>query len=158
MSFYFCIQTVGAVGSFYSNAVGAERERFVIGVIALASVVELIAGSVLCSKDHDCQDEVAFSVAAGVVSLFVCIFCLFTYVVPLLPTSIFLFIWWTISTGVLTFGHAAPFYLVGNGYLSTWICFIASLYLVHLNSGLGQGYGATGGDAGGNEERPTAGS
>jgi len=157
LSFYFCIETVGAVGSAYSKAVGVESKRFAIGVITLASIVEVIAGSVLCSKDRECKDEVAFSVAAGAISFIVCILHLsLGNVFPFMPASIFLFIWWTVSTGVLTFGDAAPFYFVGNGYLSTWICFIASLYIFHVGFGVGEKLGAFGGDFAASEQNPTA--
>jgi len=157
MSFYFCIQTVSAFGKAYSKAVGSDNERFAIGVIIIGSIIELIAGSVLCGKAPKCEDEVAFSVAAGVVSFIVCILYLISgEVFPLMPASIFMFIWWTISTGILTFGDKAPFYLVGNGYLSTWICFIASLYLFHVGFGLREKLGAFGGGTNGSEENPTA--
>jgi len=157
MSFYFCIQTVSAVGNAYSKAVGSDNERFAIGVIIVGSIIELIAGSVLCAKAPKCEDKVAFSVAAGVVSFIVSILYLISgEVFPLMPASIFMFIWWTISTGILTFGDKAPFYLVGNGYLSTWICFIASLYLFHVGFGLREKLGTFGGGAAGSEENPTA--
>jgi len=143
MSFYFCSKTVGAVGSAYSEAVGSETQRSAIGVIIMASIIELIAGSVLCDKDNECEKEVAFSVAAGVISLVICMLYLISGDnFPLMYASLFLFIWWTISTGVLTFGTRAPFYLVGNGYISTWICFITSLYLLNMGFGLGEKFEA----------------
>jgi len=157
MSFYFCIQTVSAVGNAWSKAVGTDNERFAFGVIIIGSIIELIAGSVLCATAPKCEDKVAFSVAAGVVSFIVSILYLITgEVFPLMPASIFMFIWWSISTWILTFGRHAPFYLVGNGYLSTWICFIASLYLFHVGFGLREKLGTFGGRADGNEENPTA--
>jgi len=139
MSFYFCTQTVGAVGSAYSEALGSEGERFTVGILIMSSFVEVIAASVLCSKDNECKNEIAFSVAAGVISLVVCLLYLVTNeIFPLVTAGIFLFVWWTISTGVLTFGVHAPFLLVGNGYISTWVCFGASFYLCHLGMGLGE--------------------
>lgn len=143
MSFYFCTKTVAAVGSAYSDAVGTETQRFAVGILIMASIVELIAGSVLCDKHYNCEDEVAFSVAAGVISLILCML----YLVagdhfPLMYVALLLFIWWTISTGVLTFGTKAPFYLVGNGYISTWLCFITSLYLCNIGFGFGEKFGA----------------
>lgn len=153
MSFYFCIQTVESVGSAYWEAVATEKEKFTFGVLILASIVELIAGSVLCSKEYECKDKVAFSVAAGVISFVICIIYLASGdLFPLIHAAAILFIWWTISTGVLTFGPYAPFILVGNGYISTWICFIASLYLCHLGFGIGDKLGAFGGGGGGSGE------
>jgi len=152
MSFYFCSQTVGAVGNAYSDARGSEVERFTVGILILSSLVEVIAASVLCSKvDNECKNEIAFSVAAGVISLLVCLLYLVTKIFPLVTAGIFLFMWWTISTGVLTFGAHAPFVLVGNGYISTWVCFGASFYLCHLGMGLGERLGAFSG-GGGNAE------
>jgi len=146
MSFYFCIQTIESIGSVYWEAVATERERFTLGVIIVASLFEVIAGSVLCSKYDECKDEVAFSVAAGVISFIICVLYLISGdLFPLMHAAGILFIWWTISTGVLTFGTRAPFLLVGNGYISTWICFIASLYLCHLGFGLGEKLGAMSG-------------
>lgn len=157
MSFYFCIETISAVGNAYSKAVGSDNERFAIGVIIIGSIVELIAGSVLCGKAPECKDNVAFSVAAGVVSFIVSILYLISgEVFPLMPASIFMFIWWTIAVGILTFGDKSPFFLVGNGYLSTWICFIASLYLFHVGFGLREKLGTFGSTAAGGEENPTA--
>jgi len=157
MSFYFCIQTISAVGNAYSKAVGSDNERFAVGVIIIGSIIEVIAASVLCGKAPECKDKVAYSVAAGVVSFIVSILYLISGdVFPLMPMSIFMFFWWTISIGILTFGDEAPFFLVGNGYLSSWMCFIASLYLFHVGVGLREKLGTFGSGIASNEENPTA--
>jgi len=153
LSFYFCTRTVGAVENAYSQAVESERERFTVGVLLIASFIEVIEASVLCSKDNECVKEVAFAVAAGVISIAVCfIYQVTNDAFPLVHAAIILFVWWTICTGVLTFGAHAPFKLVGNGYLSTWVSFGASFYLCHLGFGLGEKLAAVGANVGGGGE------
>lgn len=69
--------------------------------------------------------ELAYALSVSVISLVICLAIQTAeYIQPGLlekvekPASLFLFFWWVIGTGVITF--QAPFLVAGNGYFSAW--------------------------------------
>ena len=75
----------------------------------------------------------AAQVACSIISAFLTAVHIFTHrFQPALHTQMapglgaFLVIWWICGVGAGTF--KAPFKSFGNGYISEWICFFASLY------------------------------
>jgi len=115
-----------------------ETETACIGGILVASCVELAQASQNCTEELiDCEEENAFAVAVGTISLFLCI----CYVICLLfkrdfiskftqYLSLFLLIWWTVGVIVLTFKH--PFNTTGNGYFACWGALLLSIYYCQL--------------------------
>jgi len=45
------------------------------------------------------------------------------------PTAIFLLIWWTAGTGIMTFEH--PFKATSNGYFGAWLALVSAAILCH---------------------------
>lgn len=69
--------------------------------------------------------ELAYALSVSVISLAACLIIQTgEFVKPGLlekvekPVSLFLFVWWAIGTGVITF--QGPFFVAGNGYFSAW--------------------------------------
>merc|ERR1719229_590832 len=114
----------------------------------------MIHDSVICSKLPDCRDDDAFGVAAGVIGFVAAIAYLYSGAIGPDFGAGFMFLWWTISLGVLTFNTSAPNVTVNNGYLAIWTAFLTSVYMCQLvffpNSGDGSG-GVDGGMGGGSE-------
>lgn len=74
---------------------------------------------------RDNYPELSYAISVSVVSLATCLIIQTgEFVKPGLlgkvekPVSMFLFLWWSIGTGVITF--KAPFRFAGNGYFSAW--------------------------------------
>ncbi len=91
----------------------------------------------LCDEFSFCEDEIAYAVAAGAISAFVCaVFLVLNFLNRANEkiayyTSIGLFVWWIPAVGVLTFDFPFTTTLIGNGYFASWGCFLISLNLVH---------------------------
>lgn len=124
-------------------------QDFVVGSSVLPLSIQLIASIVLCIAVGQLPTQVQnweYTVAVGVVAaafsfIGLLIFNLkrdvydkilftapiFQEVTVGLLLAIFLFIWWAIGTGIITF--QAPFNGAGNfnGYFSAWVGFIASV-------------------------------
>lgn len=156
-SFILCYQAW--MGAVPDAAAASKDPKMFIAIIMAASFFEMWAAATLChamsgtynGKSHTCQDEYAWSLAVGVISLFICIVITImgcTCPNPLVDKicSILLFLLWISGVGVCTFN--APFtsacsnygwswagagswgYGTGNGYFACWIAFIAScMYL-----------------------------
>eukprot|EP00299_Pterocystis_sp_00344_P004912 c1620_g1_i1.p2 GENE.c1620_g1_i1~~c1620_g1_i1.p2 ORF type:complete len:279 (+),score=65.73 c1620_g1_i1:43-879(+) len=117
----------------------SELDRNVI-LILMASLVELTASAKICDDRDDCKHEYAFAVAVGAISLFSAIVYVFLLrfvpavaeiIAPIL--SLFLTVWWGVSSGVVTF--KIPFKYTSNGYFSSWIAFGASLMFAYNTVG-----------------------
>lgn len=116
----------------YESIVGPCVGQFVAAVVLLISVVVF-----------PIRINYGFGIAASVIAILSSLFG--TYIannsnignrvlgqVPLLgdltvhsANAMFLFIWWIVTTGVLTFN--GPFIETGNGYLAVWAGFILSI-------------------------------
>merc|ERR1719510_2531853 len=110
-------------------------ERGLVVCIMVASCVEMITAAMACNEKDICDDAYGFAVAAGVISVLVCCAAILKAdLVPIKFVSMFLALWWTVCVGVLTFPdpYGVPFDQPGNGYFSTWVCFLASCYLAFL--------------------------
>jgi len=132
MSGGFASQTVDAVANRKSSMQPAALDRAIVFLIFSASVVVIIAGSVICDARDSCDNDFAFAVSSGVLSACVClIYLLAQGAVPIQMAAGFLGAWWFVSTGVLTFDEGDPFGTVGNGYFAVWGCFLSSFYFVY---------------------------
>lgn len=120
-----------------------------------ASLVAMIQSSINCDEAKDCEDELAWAVAAGTVSfvtvlamlIIVCVMDkedgqnIFYYI------SAFLVIWWVAGVGVSTYKDG-PFTKMGNGYFSMWLALFSAAKLFEAvkpkeegkSAGAGTGY------------------
>ncbi|PNW77184.1 hypothetical protein CHLRE_10g425850v5 [Chlamydomonas reinhardtii] len=137
--------SMASVGTALKESFAANAAVY---YILAASIVELIAAGVLCEK---CDSYVAWAVAVGAISTFftfvhaiICTFkpSLAAKIAPFLST--FLVLWWIPGAGIPTF--KSPFVVVGNGYFSCWVAFLASLVFFQHN-GLALMSGASGSEA-----------
>mmetsp|Transcript_15879 Transcript_15879/g.25904 ORF Transcript_15879/g.25904 Transcript_15879/m.25904 type:complete len:315 (-) Transcript_15879:170-1114(-) len=101
-------------------------------LILLTSIVELAAAGVACHNSSNCNNQTAFAVAIGAISIL--------WVLPfMILSSLDLFelygssllaCFWIVGAGVLTFDQ--PFSFTGNGFFSTWIATLGSCYWFYL--------------------------
>jgi len=104
-----------------------------VGGILIASCIELAQAAEDCDKFNECdEDEYAYAVAVGSVSLILCVlhFILYNFCPGMIANfnkyiPIFFFLWWAIGTIVMTFDK--PFPDTGNGYFACWGAAILSL-------------------------------
>eukprot|EP00298_Acanthocystis_sp_HF-20_P012972 c20144_g3_i1.p1 GENE.c20144_g3_i1~~c20144_g3_i1.p1 ORF type:complete len:298 (+),score=118.02 c20144_g3_i1:23-895(+) len=107
-------------------------------VITICSGVVLVAAGRICDASKNCQNELAFAVAVGVLGS---ITGAILIALERLPSNkffgllkqifaVFSAVLWTIGACVSTF--RSPFTATGNGYFASWVAFAASLYYVHL--------------------------
>lgn len=115
---------------------------------ALPLSVMFVAGIILCIATGQLPSSVrnwGYTIAAGVVSSVFSLFGLILYqkqdvytrklfeaplvgeVTPGLILAMFLFVWWSIATGIITFSDPFTGTSNANGYLSTWIGLVASV-------------------------------
>jgi hypothetical protein len=126
-------------------AITASFDYYCNPVIHAASVVLVVQAS------QDCYDRnefalgggscggtgggnVAFAIAAGVISAFVCGVWKVTEAAPTNRGSMSLFqaAWWTLATTLLTFGH--PYKYTGNAFFACWSGMVSAWYLAHKHS------------------------
>eukprot|EP00294_Goniomonas_avonlea_P012064 CAMPEP_0114540450 /NCGR_PEP_ID=MMETSP0114-20121206/775_1 /TAXON_ID=31324 /ORGANISM="Goniomonas sp, Strain m" /LENGTH=199 /DNA_ID=CAMNT_0001724615 /DNA_START=293 /DNA_END=892 /DNA_ORIENTATION=- len=133
--------TVGLVRSAIDRATAGLKEAAATSValasIFVASTIELVAAAEACDKAASCEKQYAWAVAVGCLAIF---FSLIQMVLskfvegvssrsaPVMA-AIFLALW-VPGVGVLTFDR--PFPGTGNGYFSSWVALIASIYYASL--------------------------
>lgn len=120
---------------------GHTVPRSCLAILLVSSLFELWAAASLCHSSFSCQNELAWAVACGAISLFICL-CMTVMascdstksVASQLQTfvAVLLFLLWAAGAGICTF--KGPFNTAcgssANGYFACWISFIAScLYL-----------------------------
>jgi len=131
----------------------SEEEQYQLGVLGslvgllIASLIEMIQASKVCSDAEKCEGSEAFAVALGSVSSFCCLAVVianrcvkrsrksFVYnkridehLLPYL--SIFLTLWWVVGVVLCTFDE--PFEETGNGYFACWMALLAALYFCQI--------------------------
>jgi hypothetical protein len=116
-----------------------QHELVLLGGIFFGSVITMIAASRACDTESQgsCENNNAFAVSVGVISLVFVGFHLVTHFYAkdlhnrLTPAiGAFLAIWWLVGVGSSTF--ESPFKVVGNGYMAMWLSFSLSMYYVTL--------------------------
>jgi len=123
----------GAVNKVYSHGATASTDTQALWVMFFASVIELVSAGVLCDASVNCTDEIAWAVAVGAISVFMCIIALALgdKLGPIkLVLALLLLGLWIFGAGVLTFD--SPFIFTGNGYFSCWVAFFASVVWAYI--------------------------
>jgi len=131
-------ENYGDVSVADQSETSLETENGCVGGILVASCVELAQAAQNCQESYiKCEDENAYAVSVGCVSLFFCLcyfLCLYlkhTLVAKFTQyLSLFLMLWWGVGTIVLTFD--APFNTTGNGYFACWGAALLSILYCQL--------------------------
>jgi hypothetical protein len=109
----------------------------VIAVLFGASLVVLLQAAIWCDN---CEGKEAYTVAVGAVSGIITLIYLMMARYNRLPSNgrfvlaVFMFIWWTIGAGVLTF-PGGMFQFTGNGYFGAWGAWCCSAWLMKTEYG-----------------------
>jgi len=132
-SYYLVFVTVPFIGervAYLTNReTGAYSDHRNAFAILASSVVEITVASLLCRDSGDCRRVNAWAVSAGAISAFVTLIFLMSYrgiSEARVFISFFLLLLWIPGCGILTFW--TPFTGLGNGYFSSWLAFLFSLY------------------------------
>jgi len=132
MSGSYAWQTVDCISRRRDCTRTPVVSRAAVFFILMGSVIEIIAASIVCSKQTVCSNDYAFAVVSGVLSACVCLLHLLgDGKLPVYVLAGFLGFWWIVSTGVLTLDVDDPFGDAGNGYFAVWSCFLGSFYLCY---------------------------
>jgi len=127
--------TTGDVEADKPTSRGQELLENLGGVIAVlfgSSLVVLTQAALACDN---CEGKDAYTVAVGAASAIIALFYLMMARYNRLPSNarfvlaVFMFIWWTIGAGVLTF-PGGMFQLTGNGYFGSWGAWCCSAWLM----------------------------
>jgi len=158
-SLYLCY-----VSWFGEATPDAKDPKVFLVIIFFASIFEMWAAATFCSRLNDsyssCKDQVAWAVAVGTISAFICLVMgiLFCAAAELANTAnkfvaAFLFVLWIFGTGVTTFdypftsacgvgGLGSGAWSLGyigytdnsaNGYFASWICFCVSFAYMYMS-------------------------
>jgi len=109
----------------------------VIAVLFGSSMVVLLQAALWCDN---CEGKEAYTVAVGAVSAIITLIYLMMARYNRLPSNarfvlaVFMFIWWTIGAGVLTF-PGGMFQFTGNGYFGAWGAWCSSAWLMKTEYG-----------------------
>jgi len=104
----------------------------VIVVLFGSSLVVLLQAALWCDN---CEGKEAYTVAVGAASAIISLIYLMMARYNRLPSNarfvlaVFMFIWWTIGAGVLTF-PGGMFQFTGNGYFGAWGAWCSSAWLM----------------------------
>lgn len=134
-SFYFAYTYSPMLRTSLDKFIGAENNGLgskYAGMIMAASFVLMCQSATDCDDLGKCENQLAFALAVSVISLFV------TVVYVLLPVpvrenwqyvvSFVLGFFWFVAVWVVSFDPAnSPYIVTGNGYISTWVAFAASM-------------------------------
>lgn len=103
-----------------------------VALLLAASMIQMIAAANLCDLLDSCTGTYAYAVAAGVISVAICIVYILgmkfapSLASPATPVvALFLLVWWAVAAGYLTFKR--PFKDTGNGYFASWLAFGTSV-------------------------------
>jgi len=126
-------QGQGVLGRTITAYKAEHVSTALVGGILIASCIELAQAAEDCDKVDMCnEDEYAYAVSVGCISLFLCLlyFILYNFCFGMIGNynryvPIFFFLWWAIGTVVMTFDK--PFSDTGNGYFACWGAAILSL-------------------------------
>lgn len=100
-------------------------------ILFAGSTVAMIQSAIDCDEARDCEDELAWALAASTISVVVCLVLIIVSCCIEDTTdvwkwgSLFLLIWWMCGTGVSTY-KKGPYKSAGNGYFSMWIALMAA--------------------------------
>jgi hypothetical protein len=106
-------------------------------ILLAGSSVAMIQSAIDCDEAADCEDELAWALAASTISVVICIVMVIIACVTDIAAeawkwiSLFLVLWWLCGTGVSTYKDG-PYLKLGNGYFAVWIALIASFRLFGL--------------------------
>jgi hypothetical protein len=157
----------GIASKIAGAAGGADGGQKMLLGIGLCSLILMWHSAVLCDNgqcgDYYTNAYVAWGVACGAISLFLCILFMIPAIAGFLKFgSIFFAIWWIAAMVTLTMnnsnwnkddGHVdhAPFTTVCNGFVACWIGMFASLMLFgeHWGGSVASAAGVGGGSGGG---------
>lgn len=109
----------------------------VVAVLFGSSLVVLLQAAIWCDN---CNGKEAYTVAVGGVSAVISLVYLMMARYNRLPSNarfvlaVFMFIWWTIGAGVLTF-PGGMFQFTGNGYFGAWGAWCSSAWLMKTEYG-----------------------
>jgi hypothetical protein len=111
-----------------ANEVNRGMNASMVVPLLMCSVVELVAASLACKESKHCEQERAWAVSVGAVSVCVCLLCITFPQQVSQWGSLFLFIWWIPGVYILTFSsYDGGFQHTGNGYFATWGAMIFAL-------------------------------
>lgn len=133
-------------------------KKLALAAVTLGSFIEMWAAAAYCDQFndsiHDCEDEWAWAVACGAISLIICIVLIICMkfkpdIVEGIVGQIcyvLLFCLWTAGVAVCTFqkpfapgpqginwngsAQTGNYGVAGNGYFATWLAFVFSIVLV----------------------------
>jgi len=108
-------------------------------VLTAASSVAFVQSAIDCDAAKDCEEELAWALAASVISVVLCLVMIIVVcacdqsvgVTVWKWMSLGLVLWWMCGVGVSTY-KKGPYTKAGNGYFSMWIALIASFQLFGL--------------------------
>jgi hypothetical protein len=163
------------VANLANKVLGAlDEEKKYLFIVGSASLIEMWFIATMCDDASYCEKMWGWGVAAGVISLVVCLAIgIGGHFVPAIAgvtkfVAIGLALWWIVALVTLTMpnkDNPGPFIVASNGFFGTWVAMIGSIALaaqcwgmasgdVGSMMGGGGGGGDTGGSAGTSE--PTA--
>jgi len=117
-------------------------------LLGAVSLFEFIAAVVTCSQQQTCGGLNAYAVAAGCISIAVCLLLVyFRDRAEASPMALFLLVWWVVACFFLTF--ISPFADFENGFVACWIAVVVSMNLYRtINTNFADAIGRASRDAG----------
>eukprot|EP00966_Prymnesium_polylepis_P325786 7381734-Prymnesium_polylepis.1 len=124
-------------------------------LLGAVSLFEFIAAVVTCSQQQTCGGLNAYAVAAGCISIAVCLLLVyFRDRAEASPMALFLLVWWVVACFFLTF--ISPFADFENGFVACWIAVVVSMNLYRtINTNFADAIGRASRDAGAARRSPS---